>query len=247
MKKMAQKINLDWSEEVNDVVHVMREEMEIRMGRMEEKMDGFMARMERLMGKRIEHLEENSTEETLEVKGVKQCFLPKVEMKNFDGRDVRTWLSQMEQYFNLHQVPTDKKIPLASLHMETEPFQWYQWMKKKWASLSYKWENFVDDIIAQYDNVWEADYLSQLTKIRQVGSVDGYISTTLSMHSQHSLTVVHTLNGCSWRSHCLDQSYPHRMHVPVRQGIRTHIGDIGTGTWDRQAVPGYRSPVPGHS
>lgn len=80
----------------------------------------------------------------------------------------------MEQYFNLHQVPIDKKITLASLHMDTEPFQWYQWMKKKWGGLSYRWDNFMDDIIAQYDNVWEADYFSQLTKIRQIGSMMDY-------------------------------------------------------------------------
>ena len=47
-------------------------------------------------------------------------------------------------------------------------------MKKKWGGLSYRWDNFVDDIIAQYDNVLEADYFSQLTKIRQVGSVMDY-------------------------------------------------------------------------
>ena len=47
-------------------------------------------------------------------------------------------------------------------------------MKKKWGGLSYRWENFIDDIIAQYDNVWEADYFSQLKKIRQVGSMMDY-------------------------------------------------------------------------
>jgi len=47
-------------------------------------------------------------------------FLPKVDIKKFDGTNVKTWLSQFEQYFMLHQVPQDKKVALAALHMENE-------------------------------------------------------------------------------------------------------------------------------
>lgn len=45
-------------------------------------------------------------------------------------------------------------------------------MKKKWGGLSYRWDNFIDDIITQYE--WEANYFSHLTKIRQVSSVMDY-------------------------------------------------------------------------
>jgi len=107
---------------------------------------------------------------------IKGFFLPKVEIKKFDGTDVRTWLSQLEQYFMLHQVPQDKKVALASLHMENEQFQWYQWVRRKRvARTPYTWENLVRDITAQYDDIWDRDYFSQLTKIKQVGPVMDYI------------------------------------------------------------------------
>eukprot|EP01018_Ginkgo_biloba_P016655 Gb_09968 [translate_table: standard] len=147
--------------------------MELRMVKLEEQMERFIARLDNFIGKRTKHpKQESNIEEASKTKGVRQCFLPTVEIRKFDRKDVRIWLSQMEQYFNLHQVPADKKITLASLHMETKPFQWYQWMKKKWGGLSYRWDNFVDDIIAQYDNAWEADYFSQLTKIKMAKQIE---------------------------------------------------------------------------
>lgn len=78
---MTPKINLEWIEEVNNVIGELRGEMELRMEKLEEQMAGFMTRMQNLIGKRTEHpMKDSSIEETLEVKGVKQSFLPKVEI-----------------------------------------------------------------------------------------------------------------------------------------------------------------------
>ena len=40
--------------------------------------------------------------------------------------------------------------------------------------IPYILDNFVEDITAQYDNVWDQDYFSQLAKIRQMGTVMEY-------------------------------------------------------------------------
>ena len=51
---------------------------------------------------------------------------PKMELKKFDGTKVFTWLNQMEQYFELHNIMDDKKmIHIATLNFETKPYQWY--------------------------------------------------------------------------------------------------------------------------
>eukprot|EP01018_Ginkgo_biloba_P040048 Gb_05481 [translate_table: standard] len=171
---MALKINPDWFDEVNDVVRTMRVEIDVLMTRVEESLD----RMENLMRVRATRRRAMRKREclggSLGTKGVKGNYLPRVVIQKFDRRDVRTWISKMEQYFSLHQISIDKRIILTSLHMETESFQWYQWMKKRWARLSYRWENFVEDLAAQYDNIWEDEYFNQLTKVKQMGSIMEY-------------------------------------------------------------------------
>ena len=121
-------------------------------------------------------------EDTYRIKGgldetyaIKGNYLPRVEIKKFNGTLVRLWLNQLEQYFLLHQVPHDKRVNLTALHMGNKPFQWYQWVRRwKAVVIPYIWDNFVEDITAQYDNVWDQDYFSQLAKIRQMGTVMEY-------------------------------------------------------------------------
>jgi hypothetical protein len=55
-------------------------------------------------------------------------LIPKIDMRKFDGKDPITWIFQMEQFFDLHQVPTLQKVTLASLYLEPDQFVWYQWL-----------------------------------------------------------------------------------------------------------------------
>ena len=58
--------------------------------------------------------------------------LPKIELKKFDGRKVFTWVNQIEQYFELHNIMDDKKIiHIKTLNFEIKPYQWYQWVVKR--------------------------------------------------------------------------------------------------------------------
>ena len=41
--------------------------------------------------------------------GIKNHHIPKIDMKKFDGKDLVTWILQMEQYFDLHDVKTHTK------------------------------------------------------------------------------------------------------------------------------------------
>jgi hypothetical protein len=55
-------------------------------------------------------------------------LIPKIDMRKFDGKDPITWIFQMEQFFDLHQVSTLQKVTLASLYLENDQFVWYQWL-----------------------------------------------------------------------------------------------------------------------
>ncbi|KAH9316479.1 hypothetical protein KI387_025106, partial [Taxus chinensis] len=36
-------------------------------------------------------------------------MFPKVEMRKFDGKDPLNWINQMENFFDLHQIPSGQK------------------------------------------------------------------------------------------------------------------------------------------
>ena len=42
--------------------------------------------------------------------GLKTNHIPKIDMRNFDGKDPITWILQMEQFFDLHNVPHTQKV-----------------------------------------------------------------------------------------------------------------------------------------
>ena len=54
--------------------------------------------------------------------------LTKFDKRKFDGKGPMTWIFQMEQYFDLHEVPNLQKVTIASLYLEPKQFVWYQWL-----------------------------------------------------------------------------------------------------------------------
>ena len=46
--------------------------------------------------------------------------LPKINMRKFDGKDPLTWIFQMEQFFDIHQVPNLQKVTIASLYLDPQ-------------------------------------------------------------------------------------------------------------------------------
>jgi hypothetical protein len=62
-------------------------------------------------------------------KGVK---LPKVELRKFYGTKVFTWVNQIQQYFELHNIMDDnQRIHIETLKFEIKPYQCYQWVVKR--------------------------------------------------------------------------------------------------------------------
>ena len=54
--------------------------------------------------------------------------VPKIDMRKFDGKDPETWILQMEQFFDLHNVQNTQKIRIATLYLEPNQFVWYRWL-----------------------------------------------------------------------------------------------------------------------
>ena len=49
--------------------------------------------------------------------GLRTNHIPKINMRNFDGKDMITWILWMEQFFDLHDVSNTQKVHIASLYL----------------------------------------------------------------------------------------------------------------------------------
>jgi hypothetical protein len=58
--------------------------------------------------------------------GLKTNHFPKIDMRKFEGKDPITWILQMEQFFDPHNVPHTQNVRIASLYLELNQFVWYQ-------------------------------------------------------------------------------------------------------------------------
>jgi len=60
--------------------------------------------------------------------GTKTHHVPKIDMRKFDGKDPVTWILQMEQFFDLHNVKNTQKVHITTLYFEPNQFAWYRWL-----------------------------------------------------------------------------------------------------------------------
>jgi hypothetical protein len=51
--------------------------------------------------------------------GLKTNHFPKIDMRKFDGKDPITWILNMEQFFDLHDVPHTQQVSIDSLYLES--------------------------------------------------------------------------------------------------------------------------------
>jgi len=109
-------------------VQVKMDGMEANMDGMEAKMNGMDAKMEELkinLNKFLQEMVTNGERVVNETHdenkrnvnrdfidsnvGLKTHYVPKIDMRKFDGKDPRTWILQMEQFFDLHNVKNTQR------------------------------------------------------------------------------------------------------------------------------------------
>jgi hypothetical protein len=105
--------------------------------------------------------------------GLKTNHVPKIDMRKFDGKDPITWILQMEQFFDLHNVPHTQKVRIASLYLEHNQFVWYRWICSHKSLIT--WTIFMEEMIAHYEDTRSNTFFSQLIILKQKGSVTEHI------------------------------------------------------------------------
>ena len=121
LKGMARKEYLKkLNELMKDIKHSFIPQVSTQEEYKEEKYDLFQSRLEKIE-KQLENrkLESSKVDDSLQHHGFnlgpRNYFIPKNDMRKFDGKDPITWIFHIEQFFDLHQVPTLQKVTITSL------------------------------------------------------------------------------------------------------------------------------------
>jgi gas vesicle protein len=117
---------LDEGEEMCRDINELQKKMDSMEAKLDTKMDGLKGEiMEVLKNFVTEKTPESENasheihdEETRKVNqewrnsnfGLNTNHVPKIDMRKFDGKDPITWILQMEQFFDLHNVPHTQKV-----------------------------------------------------------------------------------------------------------------------------------------
>jgi hypothetical protein len=96
-------------------------------------------------------------------------------VNKFDGSDPTGWVTQMEHYFSLHGI-TDElaKLHYGVLYLDPEHWKWWKWHRKTCQGYV-SWTQFVAKIYEHFDT--DTHYLGHLTKLKQSGIVEDFISS----------------------------------------------------------------------
>ena len=85
--------------------------------------------------------------------GTRNYFIPKIDLRKFDGNDPITGIFQMDQFFDLHQVPTLQIVTIASLYLELDQFVWCQWLCDHKKDSIISWSIFTEELITHYGDI----------------------------------------------------------------------------------------------
>eukprot|EP00253_Pinus_taeda_P027980 PITA_27980 len=100
---------------------------------------------------------------------------PKLDMHKFDGSHPAAWIAQMEQYFNMNNIlDNETQLMVGSMYLDNERWQWWEWHRRCNAPFL-TWDKFKKSLTDRFDQ--ESSFLGRLTKLRQTGIVDEYITT----------------------------------------------------------------------
>eukprot|EP00253_Pinus_taeda_P002118 PITA_02118 len=100
---------------------------------------------------------------------LKTHHIPNIYMRKFDGKDLVTWILQMEQYFDLHDVQPPQKVGIATLYLEPNKFTWYRGIFSCKPLVT--WSIFTEEMIAHYEDTNSNTFFSQLINLKKRGSM----------------------------------------------------------------------------
>jgi hypothetical protein len=86
-----------------------------------------------------------------------------MDFPRWDEDDPSGWVLRAEQFFLYHGTPEASKVDIASIHLEGEAIQWYDWFEAShgWPTLA----AFVEGLLVRFGPFAFEDVNSELAKI----------------------------------------------------------------------------------
>lgn len=100
--------------------------------------------------------------------------LVKLEFPRFEGADPAGWIYRANQFFNYHNTQNQRKVLLASFHMEGRALVWFQDLEESGALTS--WDALVKAMLTRFGPNAYDDPMEALTRLRQTTTVENYKS-----------------------------------------------------------------------
>ena len=166
---------------LNNGMEDMEEKMEDMKNYLKADMEGLTKLIQEMFPNGEKIVEETHDENKINVNcdfinsnvGLKTHHIPKIDMKKFDGKDLVTWILQMEKYFDLYNVQNTQKVSIATLHLEQNTFVWYRWLCSRKKIVT--WSIFMEEMIAHYENTKRNNFFNQLINLKQKGLMGEHI------------------------------------------------------------------------
>nr|XP_011468582.1 PREDICTED: uncharacterized protein LOC101308702 [Fragaria vesca subsp. vesca] len=96
----------------------------------------------------------------------------KLDFMQFAGGDPVEWLNKAEQYFEFYQIPEERKLSLAAMHLvEKASDRWYMFRHE----FPPTWEGLTELLMREYSSHSLIDYQAALARMSQTSSVEQYI------------------------------------------------------------------------
>ncbi|XP_027905965.1 uncharacterized protein LOC114165577 [Vigna unguiculata] len=96
----------------------------------------------------------------------------KLDIPRFDGSNPLSWIFQITQYFDLHNIPEEQRLQIASFSMEGEALNWFQWMHANNQLTS--WATFIHCLEIRFVPSHYEDPKGALFKLCQTTNVREY-------------------------------------------------------------------------
>ena len=152
----------------------LKKDVEAKMDGVEAKMEGKMEELKTDLTKLLQEMftngkrvvNETHDEKKINVNhdfmdsnvGLNTHHVPKIDMRKFDGKDPKTWIPQMEQFFDLHNVKNTQKVRIATLYLESNQSVWYRWIFSHKQIVT--WAVFTEEMIAHYEDTKRNTFLA---------------------------------------------------------------------------------------
>ncbi|XP_024196010.1 uncharacterized protein LOC112199194 [Rosa chinensis] len=99
---------------------------------------------------------------------MKQMLL---EFSSFGGGDPVEWLNKAEQYFEFYQIPEERKLSIATMHLTDKASdRWYMFRHE----FPHTWQGLADLLMREFSSYNRSEYQAALARMSQTGSVEHY-------------------------------------------------------------------------